>query len=150
MSELPTITSSTYSASPITMGSGSVGSLYVGTEVNKLIPPEWMQNPLYQKITPQEKPKMSSLRVVKVYIADTNENLPMMSRVLYTGEEKFTDLTDQELFFEIPVTALLATHNIVRGQTIDKKQAEKFGRDIFLEPARIRDLRMVVVAVASF
>lgn len=93
---------------------------------------------------------MSSMRITKVFIADINDNLPLDKRVLYSGDEKLTDLTDQELFFEVPITDLLAKHNAVRAATVDKKQAEKFGRDIFLEPARIRDLRMVVVDVAKF
>jgi hypothetical protein len=93
---------------------------------------------------------MSSARIIKVFIADSNDNLPLDKRVLYSGDEKLTDLTDQELFFEVPIADILAKHNAVRKATIDKKQAEKFGRDIYLEPARIRDLKMVVVTVASF
>lgn len=93
---------------------------------------------------------MSSARIVKVFIADSNDNLPLDKRVLHTGAEQLTDLTDQELFFEVPIAELLAKHNEVRKATVDKAQAEKFGRDIFLEPARIRDLKMVVVTVAQF
>lgn len=93
---------------------------------------------------------MSTARIVKVFIADSNDNLPLDKRVIHSGDEQLTDLTDQELFFEVPIAALLAKHNAVRAATIDKKQAEKFGRDIFLEPARIRDLKMVVVTVAQF
>ena len=66
------------------------------------------------------------------------------------GDQKLTDLTDQELFFEVPIAEVLAKHNEVRKATVDKKQADKFGRDIYLEPARIRDLKMVVVNVAQF
>lgn len=93
---------------------------------------------------------MSTARIVKVFIADPNENLPLDKRVLYTGDEKLTDLTDQELFFDVPISTILAAHNLIRAATVDKKAAEKFGRDIMLEPARIRDLRMVVVTIAQF
>lgn len=99
---------------------------------------------------PAIKEKQVAARIVKLFIADPNENLPLEKRVLYTGDEKLTDLTDQELFFEVPIAEILAKHNDVRKATVDKKQAEKFGRDIFLEPARIRDLKMVVVDVAQF
>lgn len=92
----------------------------------------------------------STARIVKVFIADPNDNIALEKRVLYSGEEKLTDLTDQELFFDVPIADLLAKHNATRAATVDKKQAEKFGRDIFLEPARIRDLKMVVVTVAQF
>lgn len=108
---------------------------------------------LKQQFQPQpvkEQPIVSTARIVKVFIADSNDNLPLDKRVLYTGTEQLTDLTDQELFFEVPISELLAAHNKTRATTVDKKQAEKFGRDIFLEPARIRDLKMVVVTVASF
>lgn len=98
----------------------------------------------------KEQPIVSTARIVKVFIADSNDNLPLEKRVLYEGEQKLTDLTDQELFFEVPIAEVLAKHNEVRKVTVDKKQAEKFGRDIFLEPARIRDLKMVVVNVAQF
>ena len=93
---------------------------------------------------------VSTTRIVKVIIADTNDNLPLNKRVLYTGDEQLTDLTDQELFFEVPIAELLAKHNDTRKATVDKKASEKFGRDIFLEPVRIRDLKMVVVTVAQF
>lgn len=93
---------------------------------------------------------MTTARIVKVFIADPNENISLDKRVVYSGEEKLTDLTDQELFFEVPISALLLDHNKVRVETVDKKQTEKFGREIFLEPARIRDLKMVVVTVAQF
>jgi hypothetical protein len=93
---------------------------------------------------------MSTARIVKVFIADPNENLPLDKRVLYAGDEKLTDLTDQELFFDVPMAELLAKHNALRATTIDKKQEAKSGRDVFLEPARIRDLKMVVVTVAQF
>jgi hypothetical protein len=96
------------------------------------------------------KEQSMTARIVKVYIADPNENLPLDKRVLHSGEEKLTDLTDQELFFEVPINELLTKHNEFRKTVIDKKQAEKFGRDIYLEPARIRDLKMVVVNVAQF
>lgn len=104
-----------------------------------------------QQPQPYKEPTIViTARIVKVFIADSNDNLPLDKRVLHTGAEQLTDLTDQELFFEVPIAELLAKHNAVRAATVDKKQAEKFGRDIFLEPARIRDLKMVVVTVASF
>lgn len=89
------------------------------------------------------------MRIVKVFIADSNENIPLLSRVLYTGEEKLTDLDDNELFFEIPIKALLDAHNEKRVTVIDKKKSTAVNQ-VLLEPARIRDLKMVVVDVAVF
>lgn len=91
-----------------------------------------------------------SFRYVKVFIADPNENVPLAKRMLFEGPEHLTDLTDQELFFEVPMAELLKAHNEMRAATLDKKASEKSGRDVFLEPVRIRDLRMVVVTVAQF
>lgn len=98
---------------------------------------------------PKEKP-MPSARIVRVFIADTNENIPLEKRIIYKSEEKLTDLTDQELFFEANPAALLADHNALRTTVIDKALTAARGKEVFLEPARIRDLKMVVVDVAAF
>ena len=91
-----------------------------------------------------------AMRIVKVIIADTDENLPLDRRVIYTGPEHVTDLTDQELFYEIPIAELLAAHNKLRVETFNTRATVKLQRDVVLEPIRIRDLKMVVVTVASF
>lgn len=86
-------------------------------------------------------------RLVKVVIVDPNENIPLDQCALYNGAEKITDATDQELFFEIDINNLLTKHNEARVKLIDKKVKE---RTEYLEPAKIRDLKMVVVNIASF
>lgn len=92
--------------------------------------------------------KMSaSRRLIQVFIADPNESVPLENAVLFRGEQKLTDLTDQELFFEIPTQSLLAEHNEKRIKLQNKAIKE---RSELLEPARIRDLKMVVVTIASF
>lgn len=88
-----------------------------------------------------------SRRLVKVIIVDPDENLPLANCVLYTGEEKLTDLNDQELFFELDIKEMLAKHNQGRVTFRNKKVKE---REEMLEPAKIRDLKMVVVTIASF
>lgn len=99
-----------------------------------------------QKTQPQEN-VMPSRRIVQVYIADPSPDVPLEDAILYTGEQKMTDLTDQELFFEIDIRALLAAHNEKRAKIINKKVKD---RTEYLEPAKVRDLKMVVVDVASF
>lgn len=86
-------------------------------------------------------------RLVKVVIIDPNENIPLKDCILYSGDEQLTDLTDQELFFEIDIKQLLDAHNDKRTKVVDKKVKE---RTEFLEAAKIRDLKMVVVNIASF
>lgn len=89
-------------------------------------------------------------RIVKVYVADPDLKLPAEQSLLYEGDEKLTELTDQELFFEVEIKDKLAKHNEARVKVVDKEQSAKFGKEIFLEPAKIRDLKMVVVNVATF
>ena len=88
-------------------------------------------------------------RIVQVFIADPNDNMPLDKSVLYTGEQKLTDLNDTELFFEVPISELLKKHNAIRSTTLDKDASKKAGKDVVLDPARIRDLKMVVVTVAA-
>jgi hypothetical protein len=99
--------------------------------------------------TQQELTVMSTptTRMVQVFIADPNENIPVESRLIYKGNQKLTDATDQELFFEIDINSLLKQHNEARVKVVDKKVKE---RTEYLEPAKIRDLKMVVVTVAGF
>jgi hypothetical protein len=86
-------------------------------------------------------------RLVKVIIVDPDDKVPLDKCILYSGEEKLTDLTDQELFFEIEIKTILEKHNAERIKIIDKTVKE---RKEHLEPVKVRDLRMVVVTVASF
>lgn len=91
--------------------------------------------------------KRMPIRLIKIYIVDTCESVPLADRILYKGDEKLTDSTDQELFYELPITTLLADHNAKRVTFKDKKSKDKAE---MLEPARIRDLTMSVVEMAKF
>lgn len=106
---------------------------------------------LAEKHTPKTTERVAMQnRIVKVFIVDKDQNLPLEKRLLYSGPEKFTDLTDQELFFEVPIAELLKAHNEKRAEVRDRKASEKFGRDVWLEPVRISQLAMAVVDVATF
>lgn len=89
-------------------------------------------------------------RIVQVFIADPNENVPLDRSILYTGEQKLTDLNDTELFFEVPIKEILDRHNQYRVTVTDKEASKRAGKDILLDPVKIRDLKMVVVTVAQF
>lgn len=94
-----------------------------------------------------EKQNMTiTRRVVRVYISDTNENVPLENCLLFKGDEQLTDANDNELFFEIDVKGLLATHNEKRVKFVDKKVKD---RTEYLEPAKVRDLKMTVVVLAT-
>lgn len=157
MRDTPTIASSAYASSVhdfTTDNTNWVG----GNVIRSLIPTiggQAFQNEQnweapYQQA--QEKQNMASQvlatrRLIKIVIIDPNENIPLDQCVLYSGDEKLTDATDQELFFEIDIKQLLDAHNDKRVKVLDKKVKE---RSEFLEPAKIRDLKMVVVNIASF
>jgi hypothetical protein len=98
----------------------------------------------------QNKPEEYMKRLVRVIIADPDKALQLEDSLIYSGEELFTDSDDQELFFEIDIKPLLEAHNAKRQQTIDKKATNKMGRDVFLEPIKIRNLAMTVVEIARF
>lgn len=107
--------------------------------------------PSLSGLDPQPIPVMSTpRRLVKVIIADTDPNVPLEQCLLYSGTETFTDATDQELFFEIPIKDILDKHNAKRVQFLDKEATKKSGKDVKLEPVRIRHLKMVVVEIAKF
>lgn len=93
--------------------------------------------------------KKVTMRIVRVFIADPDqdENLKVEDRLLYKGDEKLTDATDQELFFEVDIKTILDQHNVKRTATRNKQVKDKVE---MLEPIRIRDLKMVVTTVASF
>jgi hypothetical protein len=85
----------------------------------------------------------SSKRIVRVYVVDPNPNVPIEDSLLYKMDEQFTDKTDRELYFDIPIKDLLKKHNAKRERITDKD-----GK--FLKAAKIRDLKMVVVKIAEF
>lgn len=91
-----------------------------------------------------------SKRIVRVFLADTDDNVPLTQSILHQTGEKLTDLNDQELYFEIPIQEVLKKHNELRATLLDKKASHRAGKDVFLEPVKIRDLRMTVVNITMF
>ncbi len=89
-------------------------------------------------------------RIVQVFIADPNDNVPLEHSVLFKGDQKLTDLTDTELFFEVPMSDILKSHNDKRIKFLDKEATKRSGKDVTLDPVKIRELKMVVVNVAQF
>ncbi len=105
------------------------------------------------KSQPKEETIMaakSTRRVVRVYILDPDERVPLDQALLHKGDEELTEMEDSELFYQIEIKKLLDTHNEKRKKIIDKKASERAGKDIYLDPVRIRDLVMTVVDVARF
>lgn len=96
---------------------------------------------------PQGSEPMSERRLVRVVMVDPHEHVPTEMALLYDSKELFTDKTDQELYFDMPVAELLKTHNDKRTKLVDKSVKE---RTQYLDAARIRDLKMLVITLAKF
>ena len=62
-------------------------------------------------------------RIVKIFIVDPDENVPLEQCLLHRSEEKFTDLTDQELFFELDIKNMLQDHNADRERTEETNES---------------------------
>lgn len=92
----------------------------------------------------------STRRIAQIFIADADPDVPMNEALLYRSEPAFTDLTDQELYFEAGIPEKLKAHNEKRVKWLDREATKRAGKDIFLEPIKVRDLRMVVVTIAQF
>lgn len=86
------------------------------------------------------------LRKVQQFLTDPDDNLPLDKRVLFEGEVFLTDETDAELIYRVPVQELLAKHNEYRVTVREKKFKDK---EVLLEPAKIRDLRLTTVTIAQ-
>jgi hypothetical protein len=85
-------------------------------------------------------------RAVMVFIVDPDKNIPVDKGVLHRSEIFMTDLTNEELFFDIEIKKLLDAHNKYR-KTVKKKKSKKNEK---LDEIRIKDLKMVVVDLATF
>lgn len=94
---------------------------------------------------------MASLRIVRVFLVDPDERLDVSKRVLHASEEKTTDETDEELFYQLSVPALLTDHNKLRAeQEWEEDTDDGVKKHKGLKEARIRDLEMRVVVIAEF
>ena len=93
--------------------------------------------------------KMPKKRLVQVFIADPDAKMPLDDSLIYEGKTLLTDSDDEELFFDLPIKELLVKHNEKRIKVVDKKATDKSFVQ-YLEPIRIRELKMTVVTLAEF
>lgn len=104
--------------------------------------------PVKQQVQQKEKiVAKNTRRLVQVIIVDPDSRVPVEQSIVYMGEQKLTDLDDSELFFELDIKSLLAAHNDKRTKVVNKAVKD---RTEYLEPARVRDLKMNVVVSAEF
>ncbi len=148
MQEMPKMLATSYVSNAVGLDTyGGMAKKFASSDlIKQLSQINHQTNPIDKK----DQQMANTTRIVRIYIADTDENVPLEKRLMFSGDEKLTDATDQELFFDVPIAQILADHNSFRLSITDKAQSEKFGRDVKLEPIRIRDLKMTVVTIASF
>lgn len=90
-------------------------------------------------------------RLVWVAVVDPHPDLDSVSSVVFLADMPYvTDDTDQEIWMGLDIQEILDAHNAVRVTMLDKEATRTAGRDIFLEPARIRDLSFAVIPLATF
>jgi hypothetical protein len=153
MRETPSIASAATNTVAYGLNAGGLHNLWRENNQDlgvRLTAGQFGQNLPFNAAQPHmEKTPMANAgrRLVQVFIADPDENVPMADCLLFKGEQKLTDLTDQELFFEVDIKSILDKHNEKRVKLVNKKVKE---RTEHLEPVKIRDLKMVVVNVAQF
>ena len=140
--ELPQMTATNYAYNVVDTGASHLYEPQLAT-MGRVVPSISLPANIW---TPPDMNK-TQRRLVQIFIADPDENVPLDKCLLYSGEQKVTDLTDQELFFEVDVRTLLETHNAVRTKLVNKTVKERVEH---LEPARVRDLKMNVVTIAQF
>lgn len=151
--ETPSIHASAYTAAVYRPDANIVGGLGIQNDWQadrRIFQAAANQAPLHplSAIKQENTPVANSgRRLIQVFIADPDENVPLDDCLLFKGEPKLTDLTDQELFFEVDIKSILDKHNEKRVKLVNKKVKERVEN---LEPAKIRDLKMVVVNVAQF
>ncbi len=158
MTEMPQMASLQYSSNTFTPGSSATGgwtaSNTIGAPVQ--VTPNFDFLMFHPRVPDydtklEEDDEMTDTptrRLVKVFMVDPDENIPLNKCLLHRGDEQLTDLTDEELFFEIPVKELLDKHNKERVKV--KKETTGGRKTEYLKKARIRDLRMTVVTIAQF
>jgi hypothetical protein len=79
----------------------------------------------------------SGRRIVQVFVIDPDEALPLEHAVLHMGGQQVTDATDEELYYQINIPALLEQHNQTR-------------QELDLPAIRIRDLKKRVETILEF
>src|SRR5262249_38247061 len=127
MNELPTIGSSAYATSTVALDSFNTGQQldWHGVVDHALRPrrvqlgPDVNFHPAVFNHNKENALANPARRLVQVFIADPNENVPLDKALLYSGTQKLTDLTDQELFFEIDIKSILEAHNAERVKIVD-------------------------------
>jgi len=163
--DMPRISTSAYTSNTYVPGINTLGAVGMGlnefdldtfttanttagvTRADRRLSQQFIARPTHVTEPVETEVADQKTRFVRVLIVDPNDNIPLDDRLIYSGSEKLTDSTDQELFFELDIRDLLAKHNEKRVKVIDKAVKE---RTQYLEAAKVRDLRMVVTTIAAF
>ena len=147
--DVPTINTAMLSNQTYTGGppGNQFGSMVAGITEGGLLPSGKINLDVAAELVFQEEDDM--LRLVRVIIIDPDENIPLDKRVLHDGDEEFTDATDQELFFETDISAVLETHNKFRVKVRDKDVKEPISSGPWPGPPRTASTVPVLVRTTT-
>jgi hypothetical protein len=97
----------------------------------------------------QNQKEVCMKRLVRIMVVDRCEDVPADESILFQ-EEMFTELTDEEIWLSIGLEDALEKYNAKRILLLDKAISREQGRDVVLEPLRLKDVAKVITTLASF
>lgn len=116
-----------------------------GLSERVMIPPMTYQSKQGEKT-------MSNLRTLNLTLVDNHPDLKAAEKIVFQQlnyvSEHTDDQTIQQVLMTGDVESALAKHNDKRAKVVDKAILRNTGRDVFLEPVEIWDLKWQVVRVA--
>ncbi len=142
-----------------TSGTTTTGEPYYQSDLNQYllppIPPGWQlcDGNIFKINYPEETEEdmEGTLRKVKIFIVDEDENVPLKDRILFETKEIVTDLSDDDLLYEnVDFKAILKGHNDERAKLLDEEKSEKRDKDIFLKPIKKSDLTIKIQNLVVF
>lgn len=92
-----------------------------------------------------------TLKTVNLTLVDNNPNLKAAQKIVYQSLNLVTEHNDDRTIQQVLITGdvakALAEHNLKRVKVVDKEILRNTGRDVYLEPVEIFDLKWQVIQV---
>lgn len=92
-----------------------------------------------------------TLKTVNLTLVDNNSNLKAAQKIVYQSLNLVTEHNDDRTIQQVLITGdvakALAEHNLKRVKVVDKEILRTTGRDVYLEPVEIFDLKWQVIQV---
>lgn len=89
-------------------------------------------------------------RVVNIYIIDKSKEIPIKERLISALLAEVTDLADDEIKMSLDIPNILEEYNKRRTKIQDQVKSEQLGKEIFLGPATVKDLSIIIDEQIAF